>query len=183
MSQAAFVDNLVHDQNLQGEGVNKPKSPYKSGLPIDNIPEQEYEPATQSKYTNLYQHIIGSLNWLAISTQPDISTITNLLAKYMSNPSVGHIHAAKHVIKYLKGTKDMGITFTTTPQMSLQSFVKFPTEEKKIYSLIDANWGPQDQSTKTINNQQLETYSIHIRISNLVWWPRALDEQAPKYYG
>ena len=162
---------LIHNQNLQGEGVNEPKHPYKSGLPIDSIPEHEYDPVTQAKYTNLYQHLIGSLNWLAISTRPDISTVVNLLAKYMSKPSLGHIHAAKHVIKYLKGTQDMGITFTTTPQMSLHNFVKFPTEDKKFFSLTDANWGPQDQSTKpNTNTQQIEIFKSRSLSGYLLWF-------------
>ena len=66
---------------------------------MDAIPTEEYDPTLQLKYTELYQHLIGSLNWLAISTRPDISTVTNMIAKYMSNPSLGLIHAAKHVIK------------------------------------------------------------------------------------
>ena len=151
--------------------MNKPKSPYKSILSIDNITEQEYDPTQQAKYTNLYQHLIGLLNWLAISTRPDISTVVNLLAKYMSKPSIGHIHAAKHVIKYLKGTRDMGITYTTTPQMSLTSYVKFPTEDKKFFSLTDANWGPQDQSTKSSSsNQQIDIFKSRSLSGYLIWF-------------
>ena len=149
LSQTAFIDDLLTKTNLDGEGVNTPKSPYRSGYPIDNIPQQEYSPTEQHHITATYQFLIGSLNWLAISTRPDISTITNLLAKYMSDPSQGHIYAARNVIRYLKGTRHHGISFSTQQNLSLQSYIKFPIDETKFLSMTDANWGPQDQSSKS----------------------------------
>ena len=166
MTQTAFIDNLVHNQQLDGEAVIEPKTPYCSGYVIDSIPQETYSPTQQFKYTALYQHLIGSLNWLAISTRPDIATATNMLAKYMSEPSLGHIHAAKHFIKYLKGTRQMGISFTTSPSTTLRSFVKFPHDQtNKLFSMSDANWGPQDQSSKRKNQSSnkidiFKTWSI-----------------------
>jgi hypothetical protein len=43
--------------------------------------------------------ILGSLNWLSTQMRPDISTITNMIAKYQTNPSPGHlVAAAKYVL-------------------------------------------------------------------------------------
>ena len=94
----------------------------------------------------MFQSIIGSLNWLATLTQPDIAPITNALAKYSSNPTEGHVMHAKHVIWYLKGTKTKGISFCSRDIDKLQSFVKFPIPSEQLTAFTDANWGPQDQS-------------------------------------
>ena len=69
-----------------------------------------------------------------------------MIAKYSANPSPGHIDAAKHVIKYLKGTKDLGIKFSSKDCKPLESFVKFPVSPSKLTPFTDANWGPQDAS-------------------------------------
>eukprot|EP00558_Chaetoceros_sp_UNC1202_P008860 CAMPEP_0197252668 /NCGR_PEP_ID=MMETSP1429-20130617/62281_1 /TAXON_ID=49237 /ORGANISM="Chaetoceros sp., Strain UNC1202" /LENGTH=60 /DNA_ID=CAMNT_0042715111 /DNA_START=83 /DNA_END=262 /DNA_ORIENTATION=+ len=60
-----------------------------------------------------------------------------MLAKYQSQPSKGHIDAARHVVRYLKGTKSMGITFSSKDDDKLQSFLKFPIDPSKITALTD----------------------------------------------
>ena len=71
------------------------------------------------------QYFVGSLNWLAISTRPDIATPVSLLAKYTHNPSQGHLDAAIRVVKYIKGTKNLGISFTSQNNNSISSFINF----------------------------------------------------------
>lgn len=87
LNQPAFIENLLIDTKLDGPGENTSQSPYHSGFPIDSIPQEEYSPEVRFKLTKIMQHLVGSLNWLATSTCPDIATITNLLAKYMANPT------------------------------------------------------------------------------------------------
>lgn len=83
-NQEAFIDNLVELAGLSGP-VNTPLTPcYRSGYPVDKL--QTASPNTpqhiQQARTHLMQTYIGCLNWLSISTRPDVSTITNMLAKY-----------------------------------------------------------------------------------------------------
>ena len=79
--------------------------PHRSHHPFDSIPSEEYDTEQQYKLTKFIQFLIGSLNWLATSIQPDITTTLNMLAKYMSKPSKGHVHAMKRIIRYLKEPK------------------------------------------------------------------------------
>jgi hypothetical protein len=55
----------------------------------------------QDKLRLQYQSLVGSFNWLAHTTHPDILTVVSLLAQHQSNPSPGHLDAAHHVVKYL----------------------------------------------------------------------------------
>ena len=52
----------------------------------------------------LYNQITGSVNHLAVYTRPDISFAVSQLCQYNSNPSVHHMNAALHLLRYLKGT-------------------------------------------------------------------------------
>ena len=56
-----------------------------------------------------YQELVGCLMYLAVSTRPDIAYVTNRLARYVSSPSSNHVAVAKRVLKYLHGTKSVGI--------------------------------------------------------------------------
>jgi hypothetical protein len=172
LSQEAFIDQLCTIAQLDNPAVTTPKTPYRSGLPVDSIPNKPLQnPSQQADLKHKMQTLLGCLNWLSISTRPDIATITNLLAKYTANPSPGHLTHVKHVIRYLKGTKSKGIQFSTQPNPQLESFVKFPVDPTKITSLCDANWGPQDQSKpKQHETRELDLFKTRSLSGFLLWY-------------
>ena len=172
MSQQAFIENLLYNNNMHTDDINTVQSPYRSGLPIDSIPDEAYDPETQRKYTKTLQSLVGSFTWLSMSTRPDIATITNILAKYVRSPSKGHIEAAKRILRYLKGTAKKGITFCSTQPSNLAGFVKFPIPSKShITALTDANWGPQDQSRPLSNKTypDLALYKTRSLSGFIIW--------------
>ena len=59
----------------------------------------------------LYQSILGALNYAAVNTRPDISTVVSYLSGYASNPSKKHYKSICRVLGYLKGTADLGIFY------------------------------------------------------------------------
>ena len=58
-----------------------------------------------------YREIIGSLIYLMTCTRPDICWVVTKLSQYLSKPRQGHLTAAKHVMRYLKGTIDYEICY------------------------------------------------------------------------
>jgi hypothetical protein len=58
----------------------------------------------------LYRQIIGSLMCLR-NTGPDICFAVNTLSQYLVEPRRVHLVAAKHVMRYLKGTLDFGLCY------------------------------------------------------------------------
>ena len=137
LTQQAYIESLLDEYNLDGPSVNSTPTPYKSGIPIDSIPVENYPPSKQAAITSEYQHLVGSLQWLSVSTRPDLANVTNSLAKYLNNPSVGHLNQCKHVLRYLKGTIDKGICFTkhNQPTYSLTSNSQFPNPTLQVFSM------------------------------------------------
>jgi hypothetical protein len=58
----------------------------------------------------LYKQIIGSLMYL-MNTIPDICFVMNTLSQFLVEPRHVHLVAAKHVMRYLKGTLDCGLNY------------------------------------------------------------------------
>ncbi len=58
-----------------------------------------------------YLSAIGALMYLANNTRPDIAFAVNLLARYSSTPTKRHWNGVKHILRYLSGTRDMGLYF------------------------------------------------------------------------
>ncbi|BBN18158.1 hypothetical protein MPTK1_8g00200 [Marchantia polymorpha subsp. ruderalis] len=58
------------------------------------------------------QELVGSLNYLANCTRPDIAQAVGLLSRFLNAPSTEHSTASKSVLRYLAGTKDLGILYS-----------------------------------------------------------------------
>jgi hypothetical protein len=58
----------------------------------------------------LYRQLIGSLMYL-VNTRPDLCFVVNSLSQFMVEPRRVHWVAAKHVLRYLKGTVDYGLNY------------------------------------------------------------------------
>jgi hypothetical protein len=74
----------------------------------------------------LYRQIIGSLMYLT-NTRPDICFVVNTLSQYLVEPIRVHLVAAKHVMRYLKGTLDYGLCYTRD-------------HDFRLYGYTDSDW-------------------------------------------
>jgi len=61
-----------------------------------------------------YKEIIGSLMYTVTATRPNITFAVLALAQFMHWPTRMHWEAAKHVIRYLKGMKNLELTYGAT---------------------------------------------------------------------
>jgi len=109
LSQEKYVDNLLKKFDL--ENVKAARTPFDPGCALSKsmCPESEEERALASKRP--YRELVGSLMYLMVCTRPDIAFAICELSRYGSNHGIGHWNALMHVIRYVKGTKALGITF------------------------------------------------------------------------
>ncbi len=56
-----------------------------------------------------YRGIVGSLGYLVNMTRPDLAFANSELSKFVQCPQPHHMLAAQHVLRYLRGTYDLGI--------------------------------------------------------------------------
>ena len=81
---------------------------------IDTSEDDEVDPT-------LYRQLIGSLMYL-VNTRPDICYAVNTLSQFMVEPRRAHWAAAKHVLRYLQGTIELGLKYTCTNDIRLSGF-------------------------------------------------------------
>ena len=102
ISQSQFISNLVHEHGL---GDSKPVStPLNPGTRLSTSMCPQNDAEAQEMQQHPYISVVGSLMYLAVTTRPDIAYAAGVLARFNSNPGPAHWQAAKHVIRYLKGT-------------------------------------------------------------------------------
>ena len=91
--------------------------------------EQRFESTgVQMSEGRQYREIVGSLIYIMTCTRPDLSWIVSKLSQTLSNPKEGDLVAAKHVLRYLKGSINYGICFTK------------PNAELQVLAYSDSDW-------------------------------------------
>ncbi|GKC86337.1 hypothetical protein Tco_1142054 [Tanacetum coccineum] len=69
----------------------------------------------------LYRGIIGSLMYLT-SSRPDLIYVVCLCSRYQAKPIEKHLNAVKRIFRYLKGTINMGLSYSKDTGMSMTAY-------------------------------------------------------------
>ena len=105
MHQARCIEKVLERFNMSD---CKPKvNPCDPS--IMNLCSNDSNECVDSK---LYQEIVGSLIYLMTCTRPDITFVVTKLSECMNKPTRANLNAAKHVLRYLKGTKHYSLKFS-----------------------------------------------------------------------
>ena len=109
LSQEKYVDNFLRKFKL--EDVKATRTPLDPGCALSRQMNAETEEDRRLTVKQPYRELVGSLMYLMVCTRPDIAYSVSQLSRYSSNHGLGHWKALMHVIRYVKGTKGLGITF------------------------------------------------------------------------
>jgi hypothetical protein len=105
LTQPKYVDDMLARFNLTEA---KPVvTPLPVGLKLSKD-DGEILPPDSS-----YQALVGSLLYLSVNTRPDIAHAMGMLSRFMACATNQHWEAAKHVLRYLKGTSALGLRYTS----------------------------------------------------------------------
>ena len=85
---------------------------------IRKVRDSYFDPVDPS----LYRQLIGSLMYL-VNTLPYIFFVVNTLSQFQVEPRHEHWIAAKHVLRYIHGTLNYGLRYTTSIDIQLHGFI------------------------------------------------------------
>ena len=121
-SEGAIIE-ISQKQYMQAEC--KPKvTPTVLGL--DKVVDTK---SPELKDPTLYREIVGSLIYVMTGTRPDLCYIVTKLSQNMSKPTEANLIAAKHVLRYLKGTIEQSLRFRKSESTL------------KLIGFCDSDWG------------------------------------------
>jgi len=77
---------------------------------------------TEMANAGQFRSIVGGLNYLC-HTRPDITFSVSVVSRFMHNPSVHHLGAARRILTYVAGTIiDFGIRYSKVSNFRLFGF-------------------------------------------------------------
>ena len=186
-SQTQYIVDVLEQYSMTDcVAVSTPLDP-NSKLSKEQCPTTDEEKAQMRAYP--YAQLVGSLMYLAIATRPDISYAVGLLGRFSSNPGLAHWKAAKHVLRYLKGTKDIKLTYAPDPSQS-ELFLSYcdadhggDRDNKRSTSGMvikmgtgAISWGSRLQSIATLSTTEAEYVSAVSAGQEMVWLRNLLLE-------
>ncbi|GJZ20305.1 zinc finger, CCHC-type containing protein [Tanacetum coccineum] len=109
VSQSGYVKKILNNYRVDnGKSVSMPLGVHIK-VSLEDCPSSDWEVERMSNV--LYVNVVGSLMYLMVCTRPDIAYVVSIMSKYLTNPDKTHWEAMKWILKYLKGTADVGLVY------------------------------------------------------------------------
>jgi hypothetical protein len=118
MSQPFLIQRIIE---LLGTAISEANIKDTPAVYKEILHKDELGPPRKQSWK--YRSAIGMLNYLVASTRPDCLYAVHQCARFSSNPRLSHERAVKRIIRYLKGTKDMGVILTPNKDKGIQCYV------------------------------------------------------------
>lgn len=154
--------------------------------PMEANLKKLHEVATSSDLVDptMYMQLIGSLMYL-VNTRPDICYSINTLNQFMCEPRQIHFVAAKHILRYVRGTVGYGLKYNSCEGLNLQGFSdsdwKGCVLDKKSTSgccfslgLAMISWCSRKQSCVAQNTIEAEYVVTCVGAREAVWLQKLL---------
>ena len=119
LNQAKYATDILEAAGM----LDCAPMPTPLPLQLDRVPHQD-ELFTNPKY---FRSLAGKLQYLTL-TRPDIQFAVNLVCQKMHEPTLSDFHLMKRILRYLKGTLEMGLTLESNTDTQVRAY-------------CDSDWG------------------------------------------
>ncbi|KAL9266853.1 Retrovirus-related Pol polyprotein from transposon TNT 1-94-like protein, partial [Drosera capensis] len=109
LSQEKYVERVLKRFNMNGAKVVSCPLPSHLKLSKKICPSTEKEKDEMSSVP--YSSAVGSLMYAMVCTRPDIAHAVGVVSRFLSNPGKQHWEAVKWILRYLKGTSKLCLSF------------------------------------------------------------------------
>jgi hypothetical protein len=137
LSQTALIDRII--AQFHQTDAYPVSTPMESKIQFRRLTDTEH--SSRNDVDRLaqtpYRSLVGCLMYLAIGTCPDISYPVGKLANFLDCHTVEHWHTAIHVVRYLKGTRNLAL-------------VLGGTEDNWLSGYSDANYANNPSRQKSV---------------------------------
>ncbi|XP_019412808.1 PREDICTED: uncharacterized protein LOC109325114 [Lupinus angustifolius] len=157
--KSAFLHGTLDEQDC-----NPVSTPSEYGLKLNKGSEGK------KVDSSLFKQIVGSLMYLT-ANRPDIMHFISVISRYMENPTKMHLLAAKRILRYLQGTKQLGLFFKKGEKSELIGFTDsdFAGDQDDRRSTLDyvfmfgigvVSWLSKKQPIVTLSTTEAEFVDV-----------------------
>jgi Zn ribbon nucleic-acid-binding protein len=105
LSQRPYIEKMLKDLGMwESTPTAIPIQTAKIPPPEDGVPCNEEQ-------RRWYMQAVGSIMYAMLGTRADVAYAVSFESRFLANPTEDHVAAAKHTLRYLKGTMDLELVF------------------------------------------------------------------------
>ncbi|XP_020266632.1 uncharacterized protein LOC109842134 [Asparagus officinalis] len=127
ISQKKYMKEIL--EKFKMNECNPVNTPVAIGMKLSREEDGHFVDST------LFKSLVGSLRYLTI-TRPDITYGVGLVSRYMETPNESHWLAAKRILRYIKGTLNLGLFYAYD-------------ENAQLVGYSDSDWGGDQDERKS----------------------------------
>jgi len=107
IGQPSYVESMLSEIGMWDDDSTITDNPMSATWSHDEMSEK-----LSAKDSKLFHSLVMKVAYLSNTTRPDINYAANTLASHQMDPRVCDWNALVHLLKYLKGTHDLGIFYS-----------------------------------------------------------------------
>ena len=117
-SQPHLIDKVLKAMHMSADNLKPKPTPMASSRILSRHSNSE----DFDKSFN-YRSVVGMLNYIDKGSRSDIACAAHQCARFVENPKVEHGKALRWLARYLKGTRDKGMTYKPDITKGIEVFV------------------------------------------------------------
>ena len=159
LSSHLYVAELLDEWNLAS--CRTASTPFPSHFSdLLSAPTTSLPSISDADLVPQYQRLVGCLLYLAISTRPDLSFYAMWLGQFNAAPTRHHFLIAKHVLRYLAGTRTLALCLgapSSRVPATLSGYIQ-------NVGCTDADW-----ASDTVDRKSISGYAFFFQGSMVSW--------------
>jgi hypothetical protein len=168
------------------ENSNSVPTPITEPLSKDDCPSTNEEKLEMNNIP--YRKAVGCLMYLVQGTRPDLAYSIHQVSRFLHNPGKKHWDAVKRILRYVKGTKNLALTFKkqdTEDKLLGYSDADFGHESNKrksitgwvfTYNGTPISWSSKQQTITAQSTTEAETIALSDATKEALWLRNVINE-------
>lgn len=179
IGQAAYAQRLLESYGMNdSKSVNTPSdSESKLSAQVEGEGEADKK---------MYQAAVGSLLFLSTKTRPDLAYAVGNVARFCSNPTKAHWSAVKRIMRYIKGTQQLGLLYERKASECIgysDADWGGSIEDRKStsgytfqWSGATISWSSKKQSCVALSTAEAEYVALSAAVQEALWIRQLLSD-------
>jgi len=177
LSMRTAVNSLLQETGLTA--CNPASTPMECGF----SKKEEGERLAETEHEE-YRKLVGSLLWIGSQGRPDIAFAVQQLSQAVEQPHCKHLVAAKRVVRYLKGTPELGLCWQGPQVLEVYADASWASERDRrsisgFVVLLNGSpivWKAERQSIVAMSTQEAELIALTEATRSTIYCRRLVAE-------
>ncbi|WVZ83616.1 hypothetical protein U9M48_030744 [Paspalum notatum var. saurae] len=187
--EGTFVHQAKYTRDILKKFAMDNSKPMATPMDIKTMLDEDKE--REAVDQREFRGMIGSLLYLT-ATRPDIQFAVCLCTRYQASPRTSHLQAVKRILRYLKHTPELGLSYSLGSSLSLRGYLdasyagcrvdrKSTSGTCQFLGTSLVSWSSRKQASVSLSTIESEYIATASCCSQLLWMKATLSDYGLRF--